>query len=44
MGLVEELGLQDLSLHGSSFSFFSYGQSEACSRLDRFLVSSDAGS
>lgn len=41
--LVEPLGLQDLPLHGSVFTFFSYGSSGARSRLDRFLVSSVVG-
>lgn len=43
MGLVEQLDLQDLLLHGSPFTFFSYGMSGARSRLDCFLVSGAAG-
>lgn len=42
MDLVEHLGLEDLLLHGSPFTFYSSGPSEACSRLDRFFLSSEA--
>lgn len=41
MDLVELLGLQDLPLHGFSFTFFSSDPSKARSRLDWFLISSE---
>lgn len=43
VGFVDLLGLADLPLQGSSFTYFCSGPSGARSRLDRFLVSSKAG-
>lgn len=40
--LVDSLRLQDLSLHGSTFTYFSSVPSGARSHFHRFLISSDA--
>lgn len=42
--LVESLGLQDLLLMGSEFTFSESGSGVARSRLDRFLVRNDDSS
>lgn len=44
IGFVHSLGLHDMPIHGSFYTFFCNGPSGARSRLDRFLVSSEAGS
>lgn len=40
---VDSMVLHDIPLSGSPFTFFGYGQSVACNRLDRFLVSDGTG-
>lgn len=40
---VNTLSLHDLSLQGSSFTFFGCGQNVARSRINRFLISDGSG-
>lgn len=43
VSFVDNLGLQDPPLLGSSFTYFSSGSSGARSRHDHFLISCEAG-
>lgn len=43
VGFVESLGVLDLPLQGSHFTYFNSGASRARSHLDKFLISGEAG-